>query len=40
MPTDNGLVEAFNGSLRAECLNEYWCLSLGDAWAKVEAAEQ
>lgn len=26
-PTDNGLIEAFNGRLRAECLNENWFLS-------------
>jgi putative transposase len=35
-PTDNGLIEAFNGRLRAECLNENWFLSLGDARLKVE----
>jgi putative transposase len=36
-PTDNGLIEAFNGRLRAECLNEHWLLSLDDARAKVES---
>jgi putative transposase len=36
-PTDNGLIEAFNGRLRAECLNANWFLSLDDARAKVEA---
>lgn len=36
-PTDNGLIEAFNGRLRAECLNENWFLSLDDAEQKVEA---
>lgn len=36
-PTDNGLIEAFNGRLRAECLNENWFLSLDDARRKVEA---
>ena len=36
-PTDNGLIEAFNGRLRAECLNENWFLSLGDAKEKVAA---
>jgi len=36
-PTDNGLIEAFNGRLRAECLNEHWFLSLDDARSKVEA---
>ena len=35
-PTDNGLIEAFNGRLRAECLNENWFLSLDDAKQKVE----
>jgi putative transposase len=36
-PTDNGLIEAFNGRLRQECLNESWFLSLGDAREKVES---
>jgi len=36
-PTDNGLIEAFNGRLRAECLNENWFLSLADAKEKVAA---
>ncbi len=35
-PTDNGLIEAFNGRLRQECLNESWFLSLKDAKEKVE----
>ena len=35
-PTDNGLIEAFNGRLRAECLNTNWFLSLADAREKVE----
>jgi len=35
-PTDNGPIEAFNGRLRAECLNENWFLSLDDARQKVE----
>jgi putative transposase len=34
-PTDNGLIEAFNGRLRAECLNENWFLSLDDARRKI-----
>ena len=34
-PTDNGLIEAFNGRCRAECLNENWFLSLADATDKV-----
>ena len=35
-PTDNAMIEAFNARLRAECLNESWFLSLGDAREKVE----
>ena len=36
-PTDNGLIEAFNGRLRAECLNVNWFLSMDDAREKVES---
>jgi putative transposase len=42
-PTDNGLIEAFNGRLRAECLadarvrDEHWFLTLGDAQAELDA---
>ncbi len=36
-PTDNPLVESFNGSLRDECLNAHWFLSLEDAAQKIEA---
>ncbi len=36
-PTDNGLIEAFNGRLRAECLNENWFMSMEDARQKIEA---
>ena len=36
-PTDNGLIEAFNGRVRAECLNESWFLSLDDARTKIES---
>jgi putative transposase len=36
-PTDNGLIEAFNGRLRAECLNVNWFLSLDDARLKIES---
>ena len=39
-PTDNGLIEAFNGRLRQECLNENWFLSLDDAREKVESWRQ
>lgn len=35
-PTDNGLIESFNGRLRQECLNENWFLSLEDAREKAE----
>ena len=30
-PTDNAIVESFNGRLRQECLNENWFMSLEDA---------
>jgi putative transposase len=36
-PTDNAFIEAFNGRLREELLNENWFLSLDDAREKVEA---
>lgn len=35
-PTDNAFIEAFNGRLRAECLNTHWFLSLADAGEKLE----
>lgn len=35
-PTDNALIEAFNGRFRHECLNESWFLSLDDAREKVK----
>ena len=35
-PTDNALIEAFNGRFRAECLNAHWFLSLADAQKKLE----
>ena len=35
-PTDNAMVESFNGRLRQECLNEHWFLSLEDARCKIE----
>jgi putative transposase len=35
-PTDNAFIEAFNGRLRAECLNTHWFLSLDDARRKLE----
>ena len=36
-PTDNAFIEAFNGRLRQECLNENWFLSLEDARDKIKA---
>ena len=39
-PTDNALIESFNGSVRAECLNENWFLSLEDAKDKIESWRQ
>jgi putative transposase len=35
-PTDNVLVESFNGRLRDACLNANWFLSLADARSKIE----
>lgn len=35
-PTDNAFCEAFNGRLRAECLNASWFLSLADAADRIE----
>ncbi len=35
-PTDNAFIEAFNGRLRAECLNTHWFLTLADAREKLE----
>ena len=36
-PTDNPFIESFNGSLRDECLNTNWFLSLEDAKKKIES---
>jgi len=36
-PTDNPFIESFNGSLRDECLNTHWFLSLDDAKEKIES---
>lgn len=36
-PTDNALVESFNGKVTAECLNQAWFLSLEDARSTCEA---
>ena len=35
-PTDNAFIESFNGSLRDECLNVNWFLSLEDAPQKLD----
>jgi putative transposase len=37
-PTDNPFIESFNGSLRDECLNIHWFMSLEDALYKIEAS--
>ena len=36
-PTENGMIESFNGRLRDECLNVHEFLSIGDAREKLEA---
>ena len=36
-PTDNPVIESFNGRLRDECLNQHWFLSLDEARAVTEA---
>jgi putative transposase len=36
-PTDNSFVEAFNGKVRAECVDQNWFLSLADARVKCVA---
>ena len=36
-PTDNAMVESFNGRLRQECLNEHCFMSLENAKTKIEA---
>lgn len=35
-PTDNALIESFNGSYRNECLQTHWFLSIEDAQSKIE----
>ncbi len=35
-PTDNAMIESFNGSFRDECLNVNWFLSIEDAREKIE----
>jgi putative transposase len=36
-PTDNGLIESFNGRLRDEFLNVKEFITLHDAWEKLKA---
>jgi len=36
-PTDNAVIESFNGRFREECLSTHWFLSLEDAKSKIEA---
>ena len=36
-PTDNAFIEAFNGRVWQECLNENWFMSLVDAEEKAES---
>ena len=36
-PTDNAMIESFNGRPRQECLTEHWFMSLEDAKSKIEA---
>jgi len=35
-PTDNAIVESFNGRFREGCLNTHWFHSLDDAKAKID----
>ena len=39
-PTDNAMVESFNGRLRQECLNKHWFMSLQHVQIKIEAGRQ
>ena len=36
-PTDNAIVESFNGKFREECLNAHWFESVEDAREKINA---
>ena len=36
-PSDNAFIEAFNGSLRRECLSQHWFLSLEEAQPSLDA---
>ncbi|MBN9585315.1 MAG: transposase [Afipia sp.] len=35
-PTDNAFCEAFNGRIRAKCLNASWFLSTADIIERIE----
>ena len=35
-PTDNAMIESFNGRFRDECLNCHWFMSVDDAKEKIE----
>ena len=35
-PTDNAFIESFNGTVREECLNQHWFMSLKDAQEKLD----
>jgi len=39
-PTDNPYIEAFNGRVRDECLDQHWFTSLDDARTTIEAWRQ
>jgi len=39
-PTDNAIIESFNGRFREECLSTHWFLSLEDAKNKIETWRQ
>jgi len=36
-PVENAFIESFNGTLREECLNEHWFLTLREARREIEA---
>ena len=36
-PTDNALIESFNGKFRQECLNQHWFITLPDAQETIDA---
>ena len=36
-PTDNAIVESFNGKFREECLNAHWFDSVEDTKEKIDA---